>query len=74
MSLRWARVDSGSRGWSSPALTACRPCPVCDSLCARPFLELADYQFYADDGHLPKRATIRQVQCQSCFVLFLNPV
>jgi SAM-dependent methyltransferase len=74
MSLRWSPVDSGRRGWSSPTLTTCRPCPVCGSLHARAFLELADYQFYADDDVAPKRATIRDVQCESCFAAFLNPV
>lgn len=74
MSLRWAPVDSGPRGWASPALTTHRPCPVCGSLRARAFLELADYQFYADDERLPKRATLRDVQCESCFAAFLNPV
>src|SRR6185312_11298629 len=74
MSLRWAPVDSGPRGWSSPALSACRPCPVCGSLHARPFLELADYQFYVDDHEVPKRMTIRDVQCERCFAAFLNPV
>jgi hypothetical protein len=74
MSLRWAPVDSGPRGWSSPVLTADRPCPVCGSLRARAFLELADFQFYADDEDAPKRATLRDVQCESCFAAFLNPV
>ncbi len=74
MSLRWAAVDSGSRGFSSPALTAHRPCPVCGSLRARPFLELPDYQFYTDDSDHPKQATIRDVQCDDCFAAFLDPV
>lgn len=74
MSLRWAPVDSGPRGYSDPALLAHRPCPVCGSLRSRPFLELADYQFYGDDRDLPKRASIRDVQCESCFAAFLNPV
>lgn len=74
MSLRWAPIDSGPRGFTSPALTVHRPCPVCGALCSRPFLELTEYQFYGDDNELPKRATIRDVQCQSCFALFLNPV
>ncbi len=74
MTLRWAPVDSGPRGYSDPALLAHRPCPVCGSLRSRPFLELADYQFYGDDRELPKRATIRDVQCESCFAAFLNPV
>ncbi len=74
MSLHWAPCDSGPRGCSSPALTAHRPCPVCGSLAARPFLELADYQFYTDDPDLPKRATVRDVECESCFAAFLNPV
>src|ERR1700704_4384172 len=74
MSLRWAPVDSGPRGWSDPALGTPRPCPVCGSLSARAFLELADYQFYADDRDAPKRMSIRDVQCASCFAAFLNPV
>jgi hypothetical protein len=74
MPLRWAPVDSGPRGFTSSALTAHRPCPVCGSLRARPFLELADHHFYADADDLPKRATIRDVQCQGCFALFLSPV
>ncbi|MFI5009057.1 MAG: class I SAM-dependent methyltransferase [Solirubrobacterales bacterium] len=74
MSLRWAPVDSGPRGFTAPALTTHRPCPVCGSLAARPFLELPEYQFYTDDPHLPKRATVRDVQCESCFAAFLNPV
>jgi SAM-dependent methyltransferase len=55
-------------------LTTHRPCPICGSLRAKAFLELADYQFYADDRELPKRTTIRDVQCESCFAAFLNPV
>jgi SAM-dependent methyltransferase len=51
-----------------------RVCPVCGSMRARAFLELADYQFYADDEELPKRVTVRDVQCESCFAAFLNPV
>lgn len=74
MGLRWAPVDSGPRGWSDPALSTHRPCPVCGSLRARAFLELADYQFYADDRDAPKRMSIRDVQCASCFAAFLNPV
>ncbi len=74
MSLRWAPVDSGPRGFTAPALTTHRPCPVCGSLSARPFLELPEYQFYTDDPHLPKRTTVRDVQCESCFAAFLNPV
>jgi SAM-dependent methyltransferase len=74
MSLRWSPVDSGPQGFTSPTLTAHRPCPVCGSLSARPFLELPDYQFYTDDSQRPKRATIRNVQCESCFAAFLNPV
>lgn len=74
MSLRWARVDSGPIGPSSPALTAHRSCPVCGSLRSQPFLELPDYQFYTDDSRLPKRTTIRDVQCDECFAAFLDPV
>ncbi|HXA53444.1 MAG TPA: methyltransferase domain-containing protein [Solirubrobacteraceae bacterium] len=74
MKLRWARVDGGPRGFSSQTLTFHRPCPICGSLAARPFLELVDYQFYTDDLDLPKRATVRDVQCESCFAAFLNPV
>jgi hypothetical protein len=72
--LRWAQVDSGPRGFTSPALTAHRPCPVCDSLWNRPFLELSDYQFYLDDPETPKRATVRNVECGDCFAAFLDPV
>jgi SAM-dependent methyltransferase len=74
MSLRWAPIDSGPRGFSSPVLTYHRPCPICGSLAARPFLELADFQFYTDDPSRPKRTTVRDVQCESCFAAFLNPV
>jgi Methyltransferase domain len=74
LTLRWAPVDSGPRGFGSPALTAHRPCPVCDSLRSRPFFELPDYQFYTDDRNQPKRATIRDVQCDECFAAFLDPV
>jgi SAM-dependent methyltransferase len=74
MSLRWAPCDSGPRGFTSPALTTHRPCPVCGSLSARPFLELANFQFYSDDRNRPKRTTIRNIQCESCFAAFLNPV
>lgn len=74
MTLRWATVDSGTRGFSSPALTVHRPCPVCDSLRARPFFELPEYQFYTDDPNHPKRAMIRDVQCDDCFAAFLDPV
>jgi SAM-dependent methyltransferase len=74
MSLRWATIDSGPRGFTSAALTAHRPCPVCGSLRARSFLELPDYQFYLDDRNKPKQATIRDVQCDDCFAAFLDPV
>jgi SAM-dependent methyltransferase len=74
VSLRWAAVDSGSRGFSSKALTAHRPCPICGSLRARPFLELPDYQFYTDDRARPKQVTVRDVQCDECFAAFLDPV
>src|SRR6202167_3382637 len=74
MSLPWASVDSGPRGYTSPTLTAYRPCPICGSLRMRPILELADYQFYADDPERPKQTTVRSVQCDVCFAVFLNPV
>jgi ubiquinone/menaquinone biosynthesis C-methylase UbiE len=74
MSLRWAPIDSGVRGFTTPALTANRPCPVCGSLQSRPFLELPDYQFYLDDSNSPKRTTIRDVECDRCFAAFLDPV
>jgi SAM-dependent methyltransferase len=74
MSLCWAPVDSGPRCYTSPTLTTYRPCPVCGSLRAKSFSELSDYQFYTDDPDLPKRTTIRNVQCESCFAAFLNPV
>jgi hypothetical protein len=69
----WNVVDSFAGNFTSPALTAARPCPICGALGTRLVAELADFQFYTDSVTLPKRATIRTVQCVSCFALYQNP-
>ena len=50
-----------------------RPCPLCGGLAHRPLLEFEEFQFYVD-APVSTRATIRQVQCRSCFAAFMNPV
>ena len=69
----WKRVDSFAGNFTSPVLTAARACPICGALGTRLVAELADFQFYTDAATLPKRATIRTVQCVGCFALYQNP-
>jgi len=52
---------------------AWRACPVCGGDRHRPLIEFSDFQFYSDAA-VPKRVSIRQVQCLQCFGVFMNPV
>lgn len=53
--------------------TAWRSCPICGSARHRPLLAYEDFQFYTDAA-VSKRTAIHQVQCLSCFAMFMNPV
>jgi ubiquinone/menaquinone biosynthesis C-methylase UbiE len=71
--IDWRTVDSFEGNFTSEALMAMRPCPVCEGLVAPCVMELSAFQFYSDSRELPKRATVRTVQCARCFALFQNP-
>jgi SAM-dependent methyltransferase len=71
--LSWEAIDAFAGNFTSPVLTAARPCPICGALSTRLVAELGDFQFYTDSALLPKRATIRTVQCAGCFALYQNP-
>lgn len=72
--LDWRRVDSFARNATAPDLLVERPCPICNATDARLVVELGDFQFFTDSATLPKRVTLRTVQCRRCFALSLNPV
>ncbi|WP_432743824.1 class I SAM-dependent methyltransferase [Methylobacter sp. G7] len=73
LNLPWAKIDSFVGNHTSPALTVHRPCPICGTLHCRTLLVFDDFQFYSDSEEQPKRAQIREVQCQSCHAVYLNP-
>lgn len=63
--------DSGLSPFTSPALMADRPCPVCQSTePPRPVQSFTDVQFYADGG---PRVNLADVQCQVCYACYKNP-
>jgi hypothetical protein len=49
-----------------------RACPVCRGTTERSLLRYEGYQFYGD-ATVPPRVDIRQVICQSCFAVYMNP-
>lgn len=69
----WATVDSHPGNTSSPALSAHRPCPICDALQSRPLLAMDGVQLYTDSATVPKRLDFRYVQCTACWSLYMNP-
>ncbi len=69
----WSPIDSFRGNSSNPATGISRACPVCQSLESRILLTLKDFQFYSDSAVLPKRMTLTQAQCRSCFTIYLNP-
>ena len=69
----WSHIDSFQGNHSSPALTFYRPCPICESRNGSTFLQLDQFQFYSDSSSEPKRVDIRQVRCNDCGALYLNP-
>ncbi|KIH75714.1 Methyltransferase domain-containing protein [Geoalkalibacter ferrihydriticus] len=71
--IPWSHVDSFLYNTTDPALTSHRPCPVCGSDQSREILRMNDFQFFTDNATLPKRTTIREVQCTACYALYLNP-
>lgn len=73
LALSWAKIDSFIGNHSSPTLTAYRSCPICGNLDSRSLLVFDDFQFFSDSVVSPKRAQIREVQCQSCHAVYLNP-
>jgi Methyltransferase domain len=72
--LAWSRADSFAGNFTSPALTAARPCPICSGLGARTVLTLSDVQFFSDSRELPKRVDVVERQCTGCFAVYLDPV
>jgi 2-polyprenyl-3-methyl-5-hydroxy-6-metoxy-1,4-benzoquinol methylase len=50
-----------------------RSCPLCGGTESRALLRYEGYQFYIDT-EIPSRVDIRQVICQDCFAVFMNPV
>lgn len=71
--LVWNKIDTFAGNSNSPILTAHRRCPVCNGLEQRTFLIFEDFQFYSDSALVPKRTKIREVQCQNCHALYLDP-
>lgn len=71
--IPWKPVDSFLHNTTDPALTSHRSCPVCGQDQSREILCMNDFQFFTDNATLPKRATIREVQCTACYALYLNP-
>ena len=71
--IRWANIDSFVGNSTAPELTYHRPCPICNSLKSKVFLELTGFQFYSDSAELPKRVDVRETICLDCFALYLNP-
>lgn len=71
--IPWNPVDSFPHNVSDPTLTSHRPCPVCGADQPREVLCINDFQFFTDSTTLPKRTTIREVQCTACYALYLDP-
>ena len=71
--VRWERVDSFLGNRSASEAMFHRPCPICGANEPRTVLVLNDFQFFSDSHSEPKRVDIREVQCQRCMALYLNP-
>lgn len=71
--IPWNPVDSFPHNLTDLTLTSHRPCPVCGADQPREILHMNDFQFFTDSATLPKRTTIREVQCTACYALYLNP-
>lgn len=71
--IPWSSVDSFPGNTTDPTLTSHRPCPVCGADQPREVLCMNDFQFFTDSATLPKRTTIREVQCTVCYALYLDP-
>jgi hypothetical protein len=69
----WSPIRTVAGNRTAPQLTVYRPCPVCGEIESRSVLTLDDFQFFSDSALQPKRTPIREVQCRSCFSLYLNP-
>lgn len=73
-SISWNSIDSFSHSITDATLTSQRPCPICGSDESCEILCMNDFQFFTDSSTVPKRATVRNVQCTVCQALYLNPV
>ena len=73
--IGWSKIDSYSieRSKDVNELAHLRSCPICGSKDHKPIHELSNFQFYCDSIKSSKRVTVRQVICQNCFALHLNP-
>ena len=73
--IGWSKIDAFSVNRSKDInnLTHLRSCPICGSKDHKPIHELSNFQFYCDSIKSSKRVTVRQVICQNCFALYLNP-
>ena len=71
--LPWAKFNSFVGNHKNQVLVAYRPCPICGSLECKTILVFDDFQFFSDSVENPKRTEIREVQCQKCHAVYLNP-
>ena len=74
MGLRWSKIDSFLKNYTSEKLTELRSCPICGSTNSKKILEYIDLQFFTDSTEVPKRANVIQRQCLDCFCIYMNPV
>lgn len=71
--LPWSKIDKFIGNHTYPALLTPRPCPICGSLQDQSLIVFDDFQFFSDSSSEPKRVIVREVQCQKCYALYLNP-
>ncbi|MGE4543788.1 MAG: class I SAM-dependent methyltransferase [Pedobacter sp.] len=71
--ISWNSIDCFRGNHTDPKLVEHRDCPVCGADRVREILSMSDFQFFSDRADQPKRVDIRQVQCQKCFALYLDP-
>ena len=71
--INWSNINSFTGNNASKSLGYHRPCPICGSLKSKVVFELNDFQFYTDSSEEPKLYDIREVMCQNCHALFLDP-
>ncbi len=71
--LQWSEVDSFYGNITDKSLVNYRPCPICGSISNRSLLVFDNFQFFSDSVKIPKKVEIREVQCQWCHGIFLNP-